>query len=172
MERPKGMSWSTFVGWYKNNKKDGIGVREAWSKYKEDNGIKTKTKTTKKEGKKKTSTEKRKRKGIRLLKDRDGDIILDIVIKERKIGEERREIIKEDISEEEWIHLKNTIKDILEDYVLDSISKIIDRPEIITIRLKEVEEDEDIKNIKKKIVRKSKEGIQSVVDDRKKIYFV
>lgn len=169
MERPAGMSWTTFVGWYKNNKEEGVNVREAWKKYKEDNGIKSIGKTNNNRIKK-TSTERRKKKGIRQLRDSNGDIIIDLVIKERKIGEDKKAQIKKVLIEREWNNLRDIIKDNMREYQIGSICIVVDRPELLSIRIIGTNEDEDIKKLKKKIVRISKEGIESVIDDRKKFY--
>jgi hypothetical protein len=166
-EEPKNMSWTTFAGWYKNNKQKNVLVREAWNVYKEKYGIKTKTKTNKLPQQKKTSTERRKKKGIRLLLE-DKELIIDFIIKERYIGEDRKTNLKKALDERDWNNLREFLRDnVLEE--IKSISIIQDRPEIVSITLNNINKD-DIKNIKKSITKLTKSGIDSVVKDRLKFY--
>lgn len=176
MEQPRGMSWSTFVGWYKNNKTEGVGVRDAWSKYKEEHGIKTKTvkkrgeDKSKVEKKKKTSTERRKKKGIRLIRNEDGEVIIDIIVKEKEIGDDRKIVIKS-LNDIDWTNIRNILREGISEYKIGSISVVVDRPEIICITLVDVGENEDIKKTKKDIIKISKTGIDSMINDRIKLYF-
>jgi len=172
MEEPKGMSWSAYTVWYKNNKKEGIAVRDAWKIYKKENGIETVEKKKTTTTKKKTSTEKRKKKGIRLTRTEDGEVTIDLVIKQRLLGDDRKSTIKKPLLETEWNNLRTFIRENITTYEIGSISIVVDRPEILSIRLLDMNEEGELKSIKKTIIKITKDGITSINNERLKYYLI
>lgn len=162
---PEGLNWPLFRSWYSKNRKKENRLKEEWEEYKEEYGIITKTKSKKKEEKntKKSSTERRKKNGIKLEKEEEGDneiYNIDFIIKEKKIGEDRKKKLKYDIPDEDWKEIEKIKTDIIWGELI-SFSMNDERPDILNIKIIPYKEM-DIKIMKRKIKKLTKDGIESV----------
>lgn len=165
-EPPEGLTWQLFRSWYSKNRKKENKLTEKWEEYKEKYDIVTKTrkkKNTENENPKMNSTERRKKKGIRLeVEDEKGKEIfnIDFVIKEKKIGEDRKKTLKYNIPNEDWKQIEELKQKIIWGELI-SFSMEDDKPNILNIKIIP-HKNIDIKIMKRKIKKLSKDGIESV----------